>query len=125
VSSLTLAGLALTIVVLLGATLAIQIMRRPDRPPPRVLAWLHGLAALIGYGLLVDALITGPPRGVASGAQSFGLMAAILLLVAALIGLLSLVLHYRRKRMPGIAVGIHASVAVFGYVILAVYLLAG
>jgi len=47
------------------------------------------------------------------------------LLVAAVIGLLGLVLHYRRKRMPGIAIGIHASIAVFGYVILAVYLLAG
>ena len=124
-SSLTLAFLAVTIVVLLGAALAIQIMRRPDRPPPRVLVWLHGIAALIGYGLLADSLIAGPPRGAATGTQSFGLMAAILLLVAAVIGLLSLWLHYRRKRMLGIAVGVHASVAVFGYVILSVYLLAG
>ena len=124
-SSLTLAVLALTIVVLLGSALAIQMMRRPGRPPSAVLAWLHGIAALIGYAALIEALVTGPPRGAATGTQSFGLAAAILLLVAALIGILSLVLHYRRKRMPGVAIVIHASVAVFGYVILAVYLLAG
>ncbi len=124
-SSLTLVVLAFTIVVLLGAALAIQIMRRPDRPPPRVLVWLHGIAALLGYGMLAEALIAGPPRGAATGTQSFGIMAAVLLLVAALVGLLTLVLHYRRKRMPGLAIGVHASVAVFGYVILSVYLLAG
>ena len=45
--------------------------------------------------------------------------------IAALIGLASLWLHRKRKRMPGVAIGIHASVAIFGYVILAVYLLAG
>jgi len=66
-----------------------------------------------------------PPRGAATGTQSFGLTAAILLLIAAVIGLFSLVLHCRRKRMPGVAIGIHASVAIFGYVILAVYLFAG
>lgn len=123
-SSLSLAVLSFTVVVLFGAALAIQILRRPAQAPSRLLASLHGIAALSSYGVLVVAL-TGPPRGAATGTQSFGLTAAILLLVAAAIGLLSLMLHYRRKRMPGIAIGIHASVAIFGYVILAVYLLAG
>ena len=118
------AVLAFTIVVLLGAGLAIQILRQPVHTPPRALLWLHGTAALLSYGVLLVAL-TGPSRGAATGTQSFGLTAAILLLVAAVIGLLSLVLHFRRKRMPGIAIGIHASVAIFGYVVLAVYLLAG
>jgi hypothetical protein len=79
--------------------------------------------------MLVVALEGPPPdqpvRGAATGTASFGLVAAILLLVAALIGLLGLWLHVRKQRMPGAAIGIHASVAVFGYVILAVYLLAG
>ncbi|HLI20554.1 MAG TPA: hypothetical protein VKV32_05525, partial [Stellaceae bacterium] len=104
---------------------AIQVMRAPNRPPPRVLAWLHGIAASIAYALLIAALATGPARGAATGTASFGLSAAILLLIAALIGLLGLWLHLRRKRMPGIAIGVHASVAIFGYVILAVYLLIG
>ena len=123
-SSLALALLAFTIVVALGSALAIQILRHPARPPLRALAWLHGIAALLSYGVLLVAL-TGPPRGAATGTQSFGLVAALLFLLAALIGISSLWLHLRRKRMPGIAIGIHASVAIFGYVMLAVYLLAG
>jgi hypothetical protein len=123
-SALTLSVLAFTIVVLLGGALAIQILRRPAAPLPRVLPWLHGVAALVGYGVLLVAL-TGPPRGVATGTQSFGISAALLLLLAALLGILSLALHLKRRRMPGIAIGIHASFAIFGYVILAVYLLAG
>ena len=121
---LSLAVLSFTITVLLGAVLAIQILRRPPHAPSRALAWLHGIAALISYGMLLIGL-RGPPRGSATGTQSFGITAAILLLVGAAIGLLSLLLHYRRKRMPGGAIGVHASVAIFGYVILAVYLLAG
>ena len=121
---LTAAVLSFTITVLLGAMLAIQILRWPAHAPSRLLAWLHGIAALLSYGVLLVALM-GPPRGAATGTQSFGVTGAILLLVAAGIGLLSLVAHRRRKRMPGVAIGVHASVAVFGYVILAVYLLAG
>jgi hypothetical protein len=126
---LTLSVLAFTVVVLLGGTLAIQIMRHPAKPPPRVLAWLHGVAALLSYGVLLVAL-TGPApnervRGAATGTQGFGLSAALLFLLAALIGIAGLTLHLRRRRMPGIAIGIHASVAIFGYVLLAVYLLAG
>jgi hypothetical protein len=123
-SSLSLAVLSFTIVVLLGGALAIQILRRTTHAPSRILAWLHGIAALLSYGVLLVALM-GPPRGAATGTQSFGLVAALLLLLAAVIGIVSLGLHLFRRRMPGIAIGIHASVAIFGYVILAVYLLAG
>ena len=122
---LNLAVIAFTVVVLLGGALAIQVMRAPAKPPSRLLAWLHGIAVLISYGALIDALLTEPARGVATGTQSFGVVAAILLLLAALIGSASLWLHLKRNRMQGIAIGIHASVAIFGYVILAVYLLAG
>jgi hypothetical protein len=125
VPTLSLSVLFFAIVVLLGGALAIQVMRAPTKPPPRALAWLHGIAALISYAMLVDALVVGPPRGVANGTQSFGTDAAVLLLIAAALGLLSLWLHAKRKRMPGAAIGVHASVAIFGYVILAVYLLVG
>ena len=122
---LFLAVLAFTIVVLLGTALAIQILRRPTHAPSRLLVWLHGIAALLSYGVLIAALTAGPSRGAATGTHSFGVTAAALLLLAALIGVASLTLHLVRRRMPGIAIGIHASVAIFGYVILAVYLLAG
>jgi hypothetical protein len=117
------AVLSFTIVVLLGGALAIQVIRKPDAPPPAALAWLHGIAALLSYGTLIAALATGPARGAATGTQSFGLLAASLLLLAAFIGMVGLALHLTRRRMPGIVVGIHASVAIFGYVMLAVYLL--
>lgn len=123
-SSLALAVIAFGIVVLLGGVLAVQLLRAPTQPPSRILAWLHGVAALVSYGMLIVAL-RGPARGVATGTQSFGVVAAVLLLLAAFLGIASLAAHWRRRRISGIAIGIHASVAIAGYVILAVYLLAG
>ena len=114
----------LGLTVMLGAALAIVALRRPDKKPARILMTLHGAAAIVGYGALVLAL-QGPPRGVAFGAQSFGLAAAILLLIAATLGLVTLMLHLRRAHFPGFWAGAHAMVAVAGYVILAAYLLAG
>jgi hypothetical protein len=110
--------------VLLGAALAVGSLRRPVKNPPCVLAMLHGLAALAGYGALLLAL-QGPARGATTGTQSFGIAAAMLLLLAALIGIASFALHWRRQRLPGFWVGTHASIAITGYVILAVYLFAG
>ena len=110
--------------MLLGGALAVTALPRPSQKPPRLLTSLHGLAAVAGYGALLLAL-EGPPRGAAYGAQSFGLAAAILLLVAAALGLATLVLHLRRGRFPGLWAGIHATLAIAAYVILAAYLLAG
>ncbi len=119
--ALALSVLGLT--VLLGATLAVVALRRVG-PPPRVLAASHGLAALLGYGLLLLAL-RGPARGIEAGTASFGIAAASLLLLAAGVGTASLVLHLRRRRLPGFWAGAHATIAIAGYVILAVYCLAG
>lgn len=110
--------------VLLGAALAVVSLRHPGETPARLLASLHGLGALAGYGVLVAAL-HGPARGAATGTQSFGVAAAALLLLAALLGIGSFALHWRRRRLPGFWVGAHASIAITGYVILAAYLLAG
>ena len=123
-SSLSLAVLSFTVVVLLGAALAIQILRRPAQAPSRVLASLHGIAALSSYGVLLAALM-GPPRGAATGTQSFGIVAAILLFLAALLGTTTFLLQRRQQRLPGFWAGAHATVAVSGFVILGVYLLVG
>ena len=110
--------------MLLGAALAVVALQRRNAKPPLWLAGLHGTCALLGYAALLWAL-RGPARGAATGTQSFGPAAAVLLLVAAALGIASLALHIRRRRLPGFWAGAHASVAIFGYVLLAVYLLLG
>jgi hypothetical protein len=120
---IALAAYLLGVTVLLGAALVFMALRRPG-PPPRALAVLHGLSALLGYLLLLWAL-QGPARGTATGTQYFGVAAAVLLLLAALLGIASITLHLRRRRLPGLWLGLHASTAVAGYVILAVYVLVG
>jgi hypothetical protein len=112
----------LGLTVLLGAALIVIAMSRRNEKPPVWLASLHGSCALLGYGALLWAL-RGPARGAATGTQSFGSAAAVL--VAAALGIASLALHFRRRRFPGFWAGAHASVAIAGYVLLAVYLLLG
>jgi hypothetical protein len=57
--------------------------------------------------------------------QSIGIAAATLLLLAAILGTASLVLHLRRRRLPGFWIGAHATIAIAGFVILVVYFFAG
>jgi len=121
---LVLAVSLLGLTVLLGAALMLSGLRHPGRPPSRLLVALHGHAALFGYGVLLVA-VENSARGAATGTQSFGTAAAILLLIAAGLGFASLALHWRRRRLPGFWAGAHATIAITGYVILAVYLLAG
>ena len=122
---LTLAVEVLGAGVVVGMVLAVIALVAPSKPPARILASLHGLLVIVGYGVLIDALITEPPRGAMTGTQAFGMVGAVLLGAAILLGIGSIVLHVRRQHMPGIAIGIHASVAIAGYVMLFVYWLAG
>ncbi len=110
--------------VVLGALLAVLHFARAGRSlPPWPLAALHALAALGGFGLLLFAL-QGPPRGAAQGTASFGIIAAALFLVAAMVGG-GLLAGRLRQRPPGTTlVGIHATLAVAGFVILTAYVLA-
>jgi heme A synthase len=81
---LGLSTLLLALAVLLGGWMAIQALRRAA-PPKLAAALLHGLLAVAGTALLLLAL-TGPERGRAAGAESFGLIAAIMLGLAAVPG---------------------------------------
>jgi hypothetical protein len=111
--------------VLLGSILAVLHLRTDGAvAPPWKLAALHGLLAIAGLGCLVLAL-QGPPRGLAQGTASFGMIAAALIALAALFGAWFVAKHLRKKRLGGIPVGIHATLAVSGFVILMVYVLAG
>jgi hypothetical protein len=121
---LTAAFVILGIAVLLGCLLAVLYLRTDGAAGPWPLAVLHGLFAVGGFFCLVLAL-RGPLRGIEQGTASFGIIAVTLIGSAALIGVGSLVTHLLKRRLPGILVGIHATLAVGGFAILAAYVLVG
>ncbi len=122
---LLLSFVLLLIAALLGTALAALHLRAGHTRPPR---WpfgaLHGLLGTVGIGGLLLAL-RGPPRGEAMGVGAFGRIAAVLLAVAMLAGLAVLIARLRCRRVPGLVIGIHATIAVSGVVILAAYTLVG
>ncbi len=109
---------------MLGAAAAGPRLGRTERAPPWWLAAAHGGIALTGLALLLFVL-PGARRGAATGAQSFGAIAALLLGAAALVGVSMLALHWKKRRVAGPLIGLHATLAVGGFVILVVYLLLG
>jgi hypothetical protein len=133
----------LAVAVLLGGVLAVLHLRATAggvppaggglstapsaTPPPGGPGWqlgaLHGLIGATGLVLLLLAL-GGPPRGVSLGVGAFGLVAAVLLALALLVGLAVLV-AFRLRRRPGALIALHATLAVSGFVILAAYVFLG
>ncbi len=114
--------IVLAIAVLLGSILAVLQLREGAAPPPWPFGALHGLIGLCGLALLALAL-RGPPRGVEQGTGSFGAIAAVLIAMAAAIGLGQFILRLSGRRLPGALIGAHATLAVGGFVILMVYVL--
>jgi hypothetical protein len=94
------------------------------KPPPWPLALLHVIFAIGGLACLVLAL-RGPPRGLDQGTGSFGIIAAALIVMAALVGGWMLAARIIKRRPAGILIAIHATLAVGGFVILTAYLFAG
>ena len=94
------------------------------RRPPWPLGALHGILALAGLGCLALAL-RGPPRGLQQGTASFGIIAAVLFVLAALLGARLLAARIFKKPIGGGTIAIHATLAVSGFVILAAYVFAG
>jgi hypothetical protein len=114
----------LAIAVLLGCLLAILYLRTEGAAAPWPLAALHGLVAVVGFFCFALAL-RSPLRGAEQGTADFGIFAVTLIGTAALIGALSLVAHLLKRRIPGILIGIHATLAVGGFAILATYVFVG
>jgi hypothetical protein len=110
---------------LIGAALALIGAKATGKRPSAWLATAHGILAVSGFVVLLVALVEGPVRGVATGTESFGTIAAVLLLLAACLGIASLLLHIRRRRLPGFWASAHAVIAVSGFVILAAYVVLG
>jgi hypothetical protein len=110
----------LVLAVALGATAAVLSLNARGAPGPFAVALAHAVLALGGYALLLAAL-GGPVRGAQSGTSSFGAIAALFFGIAVLLGLALLRQRLKGRRLPGALVGIHASVAVAGFVILMAY----
>jgi hypothetical protein len=66
-----------------------------------------------------------PATGLDQGTASFGTIATALIALAALVGGGLLAAHLLKRRIAGIMIGIHATLAVGGFVILAAYIFAG
>jgi hypothetical protein len=92
--------------------------------PGGPLGALHGTLGVIGLILLLLAL-RGPPHGEAMGVGTFGRIAVVLIAMALLGGLAILFGRLRQRHVAGIAIGIHATIAVARVVILAAYALLG
>jgi len=118
------AFLALSVAVLLGTALAVLYLRsKTAAGAPWALTALHGLLGIGGLTCLVVSL-RGPPQGADRGVGSFGAISATLIGLAALAGLGVLLKHLLTRRRAGTLIGLHATLAVSGFVVLAAYLLA-
>ena len=93
---------------------------------PRI--WLpgaiHGAMGLAG-AILLAAGLRGATRTPASGTGSFGLVSVVLVAGALLAGGVVFVRRLRLRGPPAALLGIHATLAVAGLVMLAAYLSAG
>jgi hypothetical protein len=113
------------IAVLLGSVLgALHLQSEGRTAPPWLLAALHGLLGIGGLGCLILAL-RGPARGLNQATGSFGIIAAALIALAALLGVGFMATRLLKRRPVGVLIGVHATLAVSGFVILAAYVFAG
>ena len=109
--------------VVLGAALFVMHLRGSGaaKPAPWRLAALHGLLGVGGLACLILALGNPPPR-IDQGTAGFGAISVAVLAVAAFLGAGIFVLRLANKR-AGALIGIHATLAIGGFVILAAYVL--
>ncbi len=121
---LSAAFIVLTVAVLIGTLLAVLHMRENAALPAWPLPALHLLAALGGLAALALSL-RGPARGVEQGTAAFGAGSAAILALAALVGIALLVARLRRGKVSSALIGVHATLAISGFVVLAAYYFAG
>jgi hypothetical protein len=116
---------ALVLIAAAFGVLLVWMNLAPGRPAPRwQLGALHAVLGVTGLAALVMAL-RGPPRGEAMGVDGFGRIAAWLLALALLMGLVLLSTRLRHRQLTSGPIGIHAMLAISGVVILAAYTLVG
>ena len=121
---LLLAFALLLTTALFGGVLAALHLQTERRPPGPMYGALHGLIGIAGFFALLLAL-RGPPRGESMGVGGFGRVAAALLAIALILAIPIILVRLRNRRIPGLVIGAHATIAVSGVVILAAYTLVG
>lgn len=123
---LLLAVSLITLAILLGAGLTVWHLRAGGwlgrHIPPWSLGLLHGAFGVAGLAVLVVGL-TGPAAA-GSGAPTVGYMAAGVLTIALLIGMVPLTarLLHRPMPLPIVVFAIHGTIAVYGTVLLIAFL---
>jgi len=121
---MTAALILLLIAVLFGCWLAfLHFDGRPPEAVPWALALMHAGLALVGFLLLVVTFREPAPHAVSGGMAVFGRTAITLLTGAIAVGLGLLARFRLRKKGAEALVGIHATLAISGIVVLAVYVL--
>jgi hypothetical protein len=116
---MTIALLFLLTAAALGGYLSIGYLR--GTPPPAA-GWMLGLVhGVVGAAGLLELVIgLGGKRDLAAyGVAGFGIGAEGLLGIAILLGLLVIVAQWRGKRLSGVVIGAHASVAITAIVLVA------
>ncbi|MFZ3361651.1 MAG: hypothetical protein WCA56_03770 [Xanthobacteraceae bacterium] len=110
--------------VLLGSVLfVIHLRGETARAAPWPIPALHGLLGITGLACLI-VVLRNPPIRTDLGTTSFGATAALLFAIAALAGGTILAQRLRKKGRPGALIGVHATLAVTAFVILAAYVFA-
>lgn len=121
---LTNAAFVLIGAVTLGALLAVVQLQATGKPPiPWPVAMLHGLLGMAGLALML--LAPAASHAVQAGAGSFRAIAAVLLGLALLAGVLILRVRIARRPLTFSLVGVHALLAISGVVLLGAYLAVG
>jgi len=110
----------IAIAALFGTLLALPYLRGASMPP----GWAVGVHAALGLGGFIVLLLAlrGPPRGLEQGTGSFGAISAGLIAAALVAALGMLAARLRRRRASAALIGLHATLAVGGFVVLIVYL---
>jgi hypothetical protein len=85
---------------------------------------MHGGLGLVGFAMLLAGLLGGPVRGARMGASQFGAIGAALIGAGLSLGAVAFAARLRGRSPAGVVLGIHASLAVGGLVMLAAYLAA-
>lgn len=102
------AVVALALAGFFGVAMGLLLAFHGKNPPPRLLAWIHGVLALGGIGVLTVAVILGADQGI-------GRDALIALALAAAAGLALVSFHGRGRRLPGLLWALHALLALGGF----------
>lgn len=115
------AFLVLSGAVGLGIVAAVGLSMKRGRWSGMATGLAHGTFGLAGLALLVAALAEGPVRGTGQGMAGFGTDATYVLGVALLFGLVMAAGELRGRRPPVLLAGLHATIAILGFLMLVAY----